>query len=144
MDNTAAIIAPCETMLHLHRDIQSVRIKFCVLPYVPRSLPQPICHILYRSVTNKVYQDDKRSSRAVPALAVLPAQAAAQLLSNKKQQRKKKLPLCSPSEMPIPWHTQPCEKGTQGHHRWDHFPADSQEWGRKMCVFARSLINNDP
>lgn len=59
MDNTAAITTSCETMLHLHCDIQSDRIKFCVLPYVPNSLLQLICHILYRSVTNKIYQDDK-------------------------------------------------------------------------------------
>jgi len=59
MNNTAAITTSGEAMIHLHCDTQSVRIKFCVLPYVPRSLLQLICHILHRSVTNKIYQDDK-------------------------------------------------------------------------------------
>lgn len=86
MGNTAAITTPCENTLPLHCDIQSVRIKFFVLPYVSRSVPQPVCQVLLSSVTNQIYQDDKRSSGSEHRHSSAAKQP--------KEERQMQLPLC--------------------------------------------------
>lgn len=72
--------------------------------------------------------------------ALAPSTGTAQLLKQPRELNQEQLPLC-PSRHAHP--LEECEKGSQGHQKWGDFLQILRHGGKKLCVLARSVINNN-
>lgn len=135
MDNTAAITASCEPVLHLHRDIHQSELNSVCYPMCPAlSLSQSV-----RSFTGVLQITFIRMTNGAPAPCTSSSSAAKQQQEAEPEKAVPVLPIRNAHPLAPPvW------DGESGPPQMGSFSCWLSPWGQHLWVFARALINNNP